>query len=226
VRVNYDVTVPEYTARRYLKSLSEAEVAYGRKGKRYFEEHYQPSIHRDYTLYKPMDIIVGDYMTMDFMMRVKDKVWRPKVVAFMDMRTRMIVGWELELTANSTGVAVALQRCFDEFGLPGAIYFDNGKKFKNYWLCGNEWKLENSKVDEDEIKRNIGIVVEVGVKLIFAKPYHGQSKPIERLWRAVYEMFDKFEQTYIWRGKHAAGPVTERVYIRWLVGFTKPAPQR
>jgi hypothetical protein len=148
VQAGYGITVPEDTARRYLKSLPEAVTAHGRRGWRYFEEHYQPSIHRDYTLYKPMDIIVGDYMTQDFMLRVKDKVWRAKVVAFMDMRSRLIVGWDLQLTANSTGVAAALQRCFDTYGLPGAIYFDNGREFKNYWLCGNEWKRENKRRDE------------------------------------------------------------------------------
>jgi hypothetical protein len=44
----------------------------------------------------------------------------------------MVVVWSLQLTANSTGVALALQMCFDTYGLPGAIYFDNGKEFKNY----------------------------------------------------------------------------------------------
>jgi hypothetical protein len=211
VQAGYGITVPEDTARRYLKSLPEAVTAHGRRGQRYFEENFQPSIHRDYTLYKPMDIIVGDYMTQDLMLRVKDKVWRAKVVAFMDMRTRMVVGWDLQLTANSTGVAIALQRCFDAYGLPGKIYFDNGREFKNYWLCGNEWKRENSRVDEDEIKRNIGIIAEVGVKIIFAKPYHGQSKPIERLWRTVHETFDKFEETYI-GSNTAARPDEARVY--------------
>jgi hypothetical protein len=64
IKAGYGITVPEDTARRYLKSLPEAVTAHGRRGQRYFEEHYQPSIHRDYTLYKPMDIIVGDYMTL------------------------------------------------------------------------------------------------------------------------------------------------------------------
>jgi putative transposase len=158
-----------------------------------------------------MDVIVGDYMTQDFMLRVEGKVWRAKVVAFMDMRTRLIVGWDLQLTANSTGVAIALQRCFDVYGLPGAIYFDNGKEFKNYWLCGSDWKSKRGKVDKEGIERRIGVVTEAGVKLIFAKPYHGQSKPIERLWRTVHETFDKFEETYV-GSNTAARPDEARVY--------------
>jgi putative transposase len=138
IKANYGVEVSESTARRYLNNLPQAVLIHGRRGPRYFEEHCQPNILRDYTKYKPMDIIVGDYMTQDFVLRVKEKVWRAKVVAFMDMRTRAIVGWSLQLTANSTGVAIALQQCFDQYGLPGSIYFDNGKEFKNYWLCGDK----------------------------------------------------------------------------------------
>jgi hypothetical protein len=83
-----------------------------------------------------MEIIVGDYMTQDFMLRLKDKVYRVKVVAFMDMRTRSIMGWSLQLTANSTGVAIALQKCFDRFGLPEYIYFDNEREFKTTSFAG------------------------------------------------------------------------------------------
>jgi putative transposase len=211
IKTNYGISVSEATARRYLQNLPEAVVAYERRGPRFFDEHFQPSIQRDYTLYKPMDIIVGDYMTQDFVLRVKDKVWRAKVVAFMDMRSRVIVGWDLQLTANSTGVATALQRCFDTYGLPKAIYFDNGREFKNYWLCGNEWKIRHAMVDAEDVERNIGIVTEVGVKIIFTKPYHGQSKPIERFWRTVHEMFDKFEQTYV-GSNTATRPDEAKVY--------------
>jgi putative transposase len=160
-------------------------------------ETVQPSIHRDYTLYKPMEIIVGDYMTQDFMLRFQGKVHRAKVVAFMDMRTRAIVGWSLQLTANSTGVAIALQKCFDRFGLPEYIYFDNGREFKNHFLCGKVWKSRVSTIDAEDVGRNIGVVVEAGVNLIFAHPYNAKAKPIERFWRMMHELFDKWQPTYL-----------------------------
>jgi hypothetical protein len=160
-------------------------------------EAVQPSIHRDYTLYKPMEIIVGDYMTQDFMLRFKGKVYRAKVVAFMDMRTRAIVGWSLQLTANSTGVAIALQKCFDRFGLPEYIYFDNGREFKNHFLCGNAWKTSLSVIDAEDIGRDVGVVVEVGVKIIFAKVNNAKAKPIERFWRTLHEIFEKWLRTYL-----------------------------
>jgi hypothetical protein len=188
--------VSEITARRYLMNIPKAVRTVWRKGAAALDT-VQPSIHRDYTLYKPMEIIVGDYMTQDFMLRFQGKVCRGKVVAFMDMRTRAIVGWSLQLTANSTGVAIALQKCFDRFGLPEYIYFDNGKEFKNHFLCGNVWKSRVSKIDAEDIWRNIGVVVEAGIKLILAYPYNAKAKPIERFWRTMHEIFERWLPTYV-----------------------------
>jgi hypothetical protein len=101
-------------------------------------------------------------MTQDFMPRYKDKVCRAKVCAFMDMRTRAIVGWCLRLTADSIGVATALQKCFDRFGLPDTIYFDNGREFKNQFLCGGAWETRNSAIEAEDLIRNIGVVVDAG----------------------------------------------------------------
>jgi hypothetical protein len=81
-------------------SLPKAVRLVWREGTRALDK-VNPSVIRDYTLYKPMEVIVGDYMTQDFMPRYKDKVCRAKVCAFMDMRTRAIVGWCLRLTADS-----------------------------------------------------------------------------------------------------------------------------
>ncbi|MHB9292657.1 hypothetical protein Holit_01759 [Hollandina sp. SP2] len=188
--------VSEITARRYLMSIPQAVRVVWRKGAAALET-VQPSIQRDYTLYKPMEIIVGDYMTQDFMLRYNDKVCRAKVVAFMDMRTRAIVGWSLQLTANSTGVAIALQKCFDRYGLPEYIYFDNGREFKNHFLCGDVWKTRSSVIDAEDIGRNIGVVVEAGVKLIFANPYNAKAKPIERFWRTLHDAFDRWQPSYV-----------------------------
>jgi hypothetical protein len=188
--------VSEITARRYLMNIPKAVREVCRKGVAALET-VQPSIRRDYTLYKPMEIIVGDYMTQDFMLRFKDKVYRAKVVAFMDMRTRAIVGWSLQLTANSTGVAIALQKCFDRYGLPESIYFDNGREFKNHFLCGNVWKSRSSRIDAEDLGRNIGVLVEAAVKIIFAMPYNGKAKPIERFWRLLHELFDRWQATYV-----------------------------
>jgi hypothetical protein len=171
--------VNEGTAYRYLMSIPQAFRDYRRRGAAYFEKH-QPYVSRDYTALKPMEVIVGDYMTQDFMLRLGEKVCRAKAAAFTDMRTRAVAGWSLRPAANPTGAATALQKCFDRFGLPETIYFDNGREFKNRFLRGGARRTGASKIDTEDAARNIGVAAEAGVKIIFAAPYNGKAKPVER----------------------------------------------
>jgi len=85
---------------------------------------------------------------------------------------------------------------FRDYGLPESVYVDNGKEFKNYLLCGDQWKAQKTKIDPDLLDTDVGILAECGIKVVFCQAYHGQSKPIERFWRTFHERFDKFEITY------------------------------
>jgi hypothetical protein len=208
------------TVRRVINDVTPAVRDYFRKGAGFFEKSYLAYIKRDYTKFRPMDVIVGDYVTLDFLVRVDGHLWRPKLCAFMDMRTRAIVGWSLQLTANSLGVALALKMCFEQYGLPDTIYFDNGKEFKNYQLCGNEWKVRHSLVDVAAVERDVGIVVEAGVNISFCQPYHGQSKPIERFWRTLHNEFDKGFLTY-YGSNTAERPDEVRLYYQNVKGVKK-----
>jgi putative transposase len=138
----------------------------------------------------------------------------------MDMRIRMVVGWSLQLTANSVGVVMALRMCFEKYGLPGTIYFDNGREFKNYWICGDEWKLKRTKIDPESLEQDAGLLNEAGVKMSFAQVGRGQSKPIERLWGTLHERFDKFEITYT--GSNTIDcPEEKQLYYRNVNGIKK-----
>ncbi|MDR1324467.1 MAG: hypothetical protein LBK00_00340 [Treponema sp.] len=117
--------------------------------------------------------------------------------AFEDMRTRMILGWSLQETANSVGVVRALQATFERYGLPGTIIFDNGKEFKNHWVCGNVWKMRHTRIDPADLDADAGILIELGINISFTQVRHGQSKPIECFWRTAHEWFDKFKPDYL-----------------------------
>jgi putative transposase len=113
------------------------------------------------------------------------------------MRTRMILGWSLQETANSVGVVRALQMTIERYGLPGTIIFDNGKEFKNEWLCGDQWKMRHTSIDPADLDEDAGILIELGINILFTQIKHGQSKPIERFWRTFHELFEKFEPDYL-----------------------------
>jgi transposase InsO family protein len=193
----YNIKAGNATVRRYINSLPEWIKAKYRKGKDYYKEKFSPYIVRDYTKYKPMEIICGDYMTQDIVCRKGDRVFRARLCAFEDMRSRIITGWSLQETANSVGVIRSFQMTFQEYGLPEKAYVDNGKEFKNYLLCGDQWKAQKTKIDPELLDMDVGILAECGVKVIFCQAYNGQSKPIERFWRFFHDRFDRFEQTYM-----------------------------
>jgi putative transposase len=192
----YGIEAGESTVRRYVNSLPDWIKAKYRKGKDYFNGKFSPYIIRNYEKYKPMEIICGDYMTQDIVCRKGEKVFRARLCAFEDMRSRMITGWSLQETANSVGVIRALQMTFTDYGPSGKIYVDNGKEFKNYLLCGDQWKAQKTRIDPELLDLDVGILTECGIEVIFCQAYHGQSKPIERFWRTFHERFDKFELTY------------------------------
>jgi putative transposase len=193
---SYGITVSEATLCRYINRIPKCVLAKPRMGENYYHNKYETYIERDYTVLRSMEMICGDYMTEDILCRQGDRVFRARLCGFEDMRSRVIVGWSLQLTANSVGVVRALKMAFERYGLPDKVYVDNGKEFKNYWLCGDEWKLRRTKIDPESLERDAGILNECGVKVVFCHPYSAQSKPIERFWRTFHERFDKFETTY------------------------------
>jgi hypothetical protein len=91
---------------------------------------------------------------------------------------------------------------FKDYGLPESVYVDNGKEFKNYLLCGDQWKAQKTKIDPELLDLDAGILTECGVKVIFCQAYHGKSKPVERFWRFFHERFEKFELTYMGSNTH------------------------
>jgi putative transposase len=144
-----------------------------------------------------MEIVCGDYVTEDIACRIEDKVFRTHVCVFMDMRSRMIVGWSLQKTANSVGVVRALKMMVDRYGTAEKVYVGNGREFKNYWLCGGQWQFRKTMLDPELIDHETGVLIECGMHMVFCLAKHGQSKPIERFNRTFHDRFEHPEPTYL-----------------------------
>jgi hypothetical protein len=206
--------------RRYINDIPEAVKVIGRKGRDEFRKKFEAYVERDFTAYKSMDCICGDYMTHDIICRIGQKMFRAKLCAFMDMRSRLITGWSLQLTANSLGVIRSLQMCVENYGTARDVYVDNGREFKNYWLCGDTWKARYTSVDPESLELDACVLRECGMNIHFCLPYHGQSKPIERFWRTLHEMFDKYEITYVGSNTDLR-PEEMKVFQRAINGIKK-----
>ena len=86
-----------------------------------------PLARRNLLEYRPLEVIVGDQHIWDYFIQHEGKVYRPECYVFVDMGSRMIVGFKMTLEHyNSMDVASALYEAC-RFGIPEAIYTDMGK---------------------------------------------------------------------------------------------------
>ena len=80
-----------------------------------------------------------------------DELKQVYLVAFLDDATRYILHAEFYPTLDSVIVQKCFRQAVSKFGLPDAVYFDNGKQFRNKWMERACAKL--------------------AVRLLFARPY-------------------------------------------------------
>jgi len=194
----------ESRCRLFMKSWitkNEALVVARRKGVKAMKDGYMPFVDRDPDSIRFMDVFVADGHVMNFQVEysVQDKsgrevkkVGRPTMIGWQDMRTGLIMGFELMMTENTMCVASSFRlACMnaasfcgspDSAILPRMVYLDNGKAFKN--------KFFNAAVD---LKNSVGGLFEQlkaygfeGVQ--YALPYNAQTKTIERSWRNFLEV--------------------------------------
>jgi putative transposase len=88
------------------------------------------------------------------------------LVAIIDDATRFVVHAAFYPTLDSRIIEDALRQAIQKYGVPEAVYFDNGKQFRTKWMSRTCSKI--------------------GTRLIYAKPYSAESKgKIERFNRVI-----------------------------------------
>jgi len=174
---------------------------YSRKGKQAWNDQCAYHIERDYDLLEVGDCLVADGHTINFE-SVNPYTGKPKrltLITFMDMKSNFPVGWEIMPTEDTRSIAAALWRAILTLGkLPLCIYIDNGKAFGAKYFTGN---LEQSGLG--------GLFKRLGIETIFAWPYHGQSKTVERFHLTLKE-FEKHAPTYTGGGIDEKPPYRSR----------------
>ena len=121
-------------------------LAIKRKDNATFQDEYVPHIRRDYSAYKPRDIIVGDVHPTDVMMLRPDgsKVY-PKAISWIDIATN-----EMHMTfvlceqgegIKREHVAMAFEAMVQDWGLPKLLYLDNGSEYKWQEMIGGFTQL-------------------------------------------------------------------------------------
>jgi putative transposase len=181
----------EITYRRWLKdwiSTHHHIWTFTREGASAWNDNCAMYIERDYNLINVGDILVADGHTLNFEI-VNPWTGKPKRMALIlwyDMKSSFPLGWEIMPTENTQAISAALRRAILRLGkYPQVAYLDNGKAFRARFF-------QNMNFEEAGFE---GIYKRLGIKTIFAWPYHGQSKTVERFFGTFAEL-ERMMPTY------------------------------
>jgi putative transposase len=188
--------IPEcrQTLSRALKKIPNGEVALGRHGKKVWEDNHQHAVFRE----KPdkvNEVWFGDHHQFDcFVLDTKGKPIRPWLTGWYDAATGALVGWVLCENPNTETIleaftnAVAPSKHNPFYGLPKALYIDNGKDYRSKVF---ETGLGND-TDLGKLNANIGsasVIQMYNIRVIHAQAYKAQSKTIERFFGTMEDIW-------------------------------------
>jgi putative transposase len=157
-----------------------------REGKKAWNDKCCFSIPRDFSRIAVGDVLVADGHVLNFEI-INPFTGKPKrmiLILWYDMKSSFPLGWEILPTENTQGIASALRRAIIQLGkLPAIAYLDNGRAFSSRFFNG------------EDLTPVTGLFERMGMETIFAWPYHGQSKTIERFFKTFAEL-ERYTPTY------------------------------
>ncbi len=176
----------EATYRRWLQRWKEHNYhlwVFARKGAKAWNDQCAMYLERNMDLLNVGDVIVADGHNLNFEII---NPWTGKaqnhmtLILFYDMASNMPLGWEIMPTENTAAISSALRRAVLRLGkYPRVVYLDNGKAFKSRFFRGSK------SFDEAGYA---GLYERMGCQTIYAWPYHGQSKTVERFFGSFAEL--------------------------------------
>lgn len=125
-----------------------------------------------------MELVNIDGHRWDVFVRFPDgRIARPMMVALQDVYSRKVLAWRIGETESAVQTRLAFADLFKAWGIPAGCLLDNGRAFASKWITGGTANRFRFKVRPEE---PLGLLTSLGVKVHWATPYRGQSKPIER----------------------------------------------
>jgi transposase InsO family protein len=177
------------TFQRRIERLDRAAVIYRREGSEALARTY-PAQERNRSYLHAMHSVNADGHKFDVFVKWPDgqTISRPIMVGIQDLYSGKIVGYRVAETESSSLVRLAIHDMAERYGVPNAIYLDNGKAFASKDITGGAATRNRFKIrDEDPV----GVLIAMGVDIHWTTPYHGQAKPIERAWRDLADRVAK-----------------------------------
>ena len=195
------------TVARYIKYLMDTPGAESARylaanGTREWKNKKMVKARRDATSLEVMEYVVGDEHTFDFWVQWtapngKVKAVRPKLVAWMDMKSRCIIGDVACVDANSQTLKESLVKMIysNPGGVPHILHVDNGKDYTAKTMTGQNRK--ERKIDFSFDAETVGFYQSIGIEDVGRSlPYQPWDKPIERFFKTVCDKFSRWFESY------------------------------
>ncbi len=193
------------TVSRYIKHImgsrgAESARFLAANGTREWRNRMMLKGKRDATTLDVMELLVGDEHTFDLWVQYtapngKIKAVRPVLVAWMDMRSRDILGDVICVKANGDTLKESLVKVIYTAGVPKRLLIDNGKDYTKEELTGQSRKQRN--IDFDFDAETVGFYQSIGIQGVDrALPYQAWVKAVERLFGRVCSNFSKWFTSY------------------------------
>lgn len=173
------------TFQRKLERDVDPAVIAKTRGGRDALDRTMPSQKRSVAGLHAMELLNVDGHRFDVFVRFPNgQIDRPTMVAIQDVYSRKMLGWRFDVSENVTVTRLAFADVFRDHGIPKAVLLDNGRAFASKQITGGAPTRFRFKVIEGE---PTGILPALGINPLWATPYHGQAKPIERQFRDFCE---------------------------------------
>lgn len=177
--------IPSYHQARYFltTTIGNVERERGRMGSREIK-NIKPFVRRDASVLLPSDVYTADGHTFDAEVSHPDtgKPFRPEITTVLDVHTRMVVGYSIDLAESGLAVLDAISNAASNYGIPAIFYVDNGSGYKNAMM-------------KDE---SVGVMTRMGTEVKHSIAYNSQARgTIERVHQTIWIRLAKKLPTYI-----------------------------
>lgn len=190
-------------AREIERSIPIPVLKYFRLGEKAFKDECAPFVKRTYGDLHANDIWVCDNHTFDIFVDDGEhkKPVRVYLTAFMDIRSRKMMGWYVTDAPCSDATLQALRRGIEKYGIPKRILSDNGREFLTHDIGGRGFRKDGRKEGEHRIPT---ILDNLQIEFRTAMVRNARAKIVERAFREVKECFSRLFAGY------TGGTIAER----------------
>lgn len=108
------------------------------------------------------------------------RIVRPMMIAIQDVMSRKFLAWRFALSEDSITARLCFADLFAKYGIPKGLLSDNGRAFACKWLTGGAPTRFRFKIKPED---PVGLLTMLHIKIHWALPFRGSSKPIERGFR-------------------------------------------